>query len=70
MKQHKYIIILIVLVVALSGTGCRKFLETNSPNTVSVAELFTDYEGARTAIAGCYDQLKASNFHLPTHTTL
>jgi len=63
MKQHKYIIILIVLVVALSGTGCRKFLETNSPNTVSVAELFTDYEGARTAIAGCYDQLKASNYY-------
>ncbi len=63
MKQYKHIIILSLIVIALSSTGCRKFLETNSENNVSVSELFTDYEGARTAIIGCYNKLKASSYY-------
>jgi len=63
MKQYKHIIILSLIVIALSSTGCRKFLETNSENNVSVSELFTDYEGARTAIIGCYNKLKTSNYY-------
>ena len=51
------------LVIAVSSVGCRKFLATNSENNVSVAELFTDYEGARTAIIGCYNKLKSSAYY-------
>lgn len=63
MRHNKNSIILIVLVIAINGIGCRKFLESNSQNQVSVAELFTDYEGARTAIIGCYNKLKSSAYY-------
>ena len=64
MKQKKHIIILSLIVLILGGTGCRKFLETHSENNVSVSELFTDYEGARTAIIGCYNKLKTSSYYV------
>jgi len=63
MKQNKYIIILSLILLVLNCTSCRKFLETNSQNNVSVADLFTDYEGARTAIIGCYNKMKSSAYY-------
>lgn len=63
MRHNKNIFVIVALVIAINGTGCRKFLESNSQNQVSVSELFTDYEGARTAIVGCYNKLKSSSYY-------
>ncbi len=63
MRQNKHIIILSLIAIALNSMGCRKFLESHSENNVSVAELFTDYEGARTAIIGCYNKMKTSAYY-------
>ncbi len=62
-NMRKNIAFLSFTIILLFSTGCKKFLESNSQNQVSVAELFTDYEGARTAMIGCYNKLKSSSYY-------
>jgi len=62
--QHimKKISIYILLIIGLSS--CKKFLEQETFNRIGIDELFKDFEGARTTLISCYDNLKASEYYL------
>lgn len=57
-----YIIILLLLTTA--ATGCKKFLEQDPYNRLSIDDIFKDVEGARTTLIGCYDNLKETGHYL------
>jgi starch-binding outer membrane protein, SusD/RagB family len=65
MSKHKYIrqIHLLILVTLISVSGCKKFLQQESFNNISVNEIFQDFEGARTTLIGCYNQLRSINYY-------
>ncbi|MGV3765128.1 MAG: RagB/SusD family nutrient uptake outer membrane protein [Chitinophagaceae bacterium] len=58
------IIILLAVTTLFTVTSCKKFLEQESPNNVPVSEIFTNFEGARTTLVGCYENLKANDYYL------
>ncbi|MFP5041871.1 RagB/SusD family nutrient uptake outer membrane protein [Parasediminibacterium sp. JCM 36343] len=62
--KHKLYIITLLIAIAMAGGGCRKFLQTPPGNVASLADVFNNFEGARTAMVGCYDKLKASDYYL------
>ncbi|WP_416437534.1 RagB/SusD family nutrient uptake outer membrane protein [Phnomibacter sp. MR] len=62
MTFKKYISILLLMAIATSG--CRKFLEQEPYNRLSVDDIFKDVEGARTTLIGCYDNLKETGHYL------
>ena len=43
--------------------GCKKFLEQEPSNRISVTDIFKDFEGARTTLIGTYDNLKDVNYY-------
>ncbi|HMP91677.1 MAG TPA: RagB/SusD family nutrient uptake outer membrane protein [Phnomibacter sp.] len=53
----------ILLTCTLGVVGCKKFLAQEPYNRISVAEIFKDFEGARTTLIGAYDNLKDVNFY-------
>ncbi|TAD85330.1 MAG: hypothetical protein EAY75_11535, partial [Bacteroidetes bacterium] len=53
----------IIVLLALALQGCNKFLETESGNRLSVDQIFADFEGARTTLIGCYDNLKEASYY-------
>ena len=44
-------------------TGCKKFLEQEPSNRISVNDIFKDFEGARTTLIGTYDNLKEVDYY-------
>jgi hypothetical protein len=44
-------------------TGCKKFLEQEPSNRISVNDIFKDFEGARTTLIGTYDNLKGTDYY-------
>jgi starch-binding outer membrane protein, SusD/RagB family len=63
MKRITYIIIIFSSVFFV---GCKKFLNQEPYNNLSIEDVFKDFEGARTTLAGCYDKLNSSNYYLRT----
>jgi starch-binding outer membrane protein, SusD/RagB family len=59
MKKITYILILAVLL-----SSCKKFLQEEPYNQIALQDIFKDFEGARTTLVGCYDQLRESNYYL------
>ncbi len=51
-------------VVLLSLLSCKKFLQQEPYNRISVNDIFKDLEGARTTLVGCYDNLKGTDYYL------
>ncbi|MEO7044571.1 MAG: RagB/SusD family nutrient uptake outer membrane protein [Ferruginibacter sp.] len=47
-------------------TGCKKFLYQEPHNNLSISDIFNDVEGARTTLAGCYDNLKSYDYYVRT----
>lgn len=64
MKQLLHLIFATVLIFSVSG--CKKFLYQEPYNNLSINDIFKDFEGARTALAGCYDNLKSGEYYLRT----
>ena len=62
MKRIIYIA-LAVLVTAYSSS-CKKFLFQEPSNNISITDIFKDLEGARTTLAGSYEQLKSTSYYL------
>jgi starch-binding outer membrane protein, SusD/RagB family len=60
MKKIFYFIVLILL---LGNFSCKKFLTQEPYNNISVEDVFKDYEGARTTLAGCYEKLISSDYY-------
>lgn len=50
----------------LSLTSCKKFLYQEPYNNLSLNDVFKDFEGARTTLTGCYDDLRATDYYLRT----
>jgi starch-binding outer membrane protein, SusD/RagB family len=50
--------------MAMALTGCKKFLQQEPYNRISVADIFKDFEGARTTLVGCYDNLKETGYYM------
>lgn len=48
----------------VSLAGCKKFLQEEPYNQISLDDIFKDFEGARTVLVGCYDQLKGTDYYL------
>ncbi len=65
MKLYKYVQLPIVAILVTSmGIGsCKKFLQQESFNNISTNEIFQDFEGARTTLVGCYDNLKSASYY-------
>lgn len=59
----KKISIIIFLAGSLLGS-CKKFLQQPPYNNISKEDIFSDFEGARTTIVGCYDMLKSTSYYL------
>lgn len=49
--------------VSLVCGGCKKFLEVEPVNRLSIDDVFKDFEGARTTLVGIYDNLKNVNYY-------
>ncbi len=67
-KHYHYTTIFILLLAATLLPACKKFLETESANRLSADEIFQDFEGARTALVGCYDNLRSTDYYLKNFT--
>jgi starch-binding outer membrane protein, SusD/RagB family len=59
MKKITYIILLLTVL-----SSCKKFLQEEPYNQIALEDIFKDFEGARTVLVGCYDQLKDFNYYL------
>jgi hypothetical protein len=57
-KLSIYILLLFTL------ASCKKFLEQETFNRIGIDELFKDFEGARTTLISCYDNLKSSEYYM------
>jgi starch-binding outer membrane protein, SusD/RagB family len=64
MKQLLHLIFAAALI--FTAGGCKKFLYQEPYNNISINDIFKDFEGARTALAGCYDDLKSGDYYLRT----
>lgn len=53
----------IAFLVTLGTTGCSKFLDKEPENKVSVDLLFSDMQGAKSALAGVYEDLFQSTYY-------
>jgi hypothetical protein len=62
--KMKKIIIYTTLIFTL--VGCKKFLYQEPYNSISVNDIFKDFEGAKTTLVGCYDELKSTNYYMRT----
>ncbi len=60
----KYTYYIIVVLLAFSSVSCSKFLETPVTNRIAIDEIFTDFEGARTTMVGCYDNLRSYDYYM------
>lgn len=56
--------IITILFILISVSSCRKFLQEEPYNQIALQDIFKDFEGARTTLVGCYDQLRATNYYL------
>ncbi len=54
----------IYFLLLISLVSCKKFLEQETFNRIGIDELFKDFEGARTTLISCYDNLKSSEYYL------
>ncbi len=56
--------LLLSLLISTIGLGsCKKFLQQEPYNRISVDDIFKDFEGARTTLVGAYDNLKDANYY-------
>jgi starch-binding outer membrane protein, SusD/RagB family len=62
--MYKHVLILLVTIATITQTGCKKFLQQEPVNRLSVDDIFKDFEGARTAIVAVYENLKSTNYYL------
>lgn len=58
--------IFIYSTILLLLTSCKKFLYQEPYNSISVNDIFKDFEGARTTLVGCYDELKSTDYYMRT----
>ncbi len=63
MKRHS-ILIYSFFILSIAFSGCKKFLEQPPYNRISLDDIFKDFEGARTTLVGCYDNLKSTSYYL------
>jgi hypothetical protein len=63
MSIVKNIYLIVFMLAGLMLAGCKKFLEQEPYNRLSVNDIFRDLEGARTTLVGCYDNFKDANYH-------
>ncbi len=62
MKRTTYIIL--VVCFALTASSCKKFLYQEPSNNISITDIFKDLAGAKTTLAGSYEQLKSTSYYL------
>ena len=61
-RNKIYLFLTGFLVMLLFGS-CRKFLEQEPTNRLSIDDIFKDFEGARTTLVGLYGNLKDINYY-------
>ncbi len=63
MKKIFYYLIALLSIVSI---GCKKFLTQEPYNNLAINDVFKDLEGASTSLAGCYENLRSSDYYLRT----
>ncbi|MFY7899024.1 MAG: RagB/SusD family nutrient uptake outer membrane protein [Chitinophagaceae bacterium] len=63
----KYTALLLTIII-ISNSSCKKFLEQETPNKIAVTEIFKDFEGARTTLVGIYSNLMSFSYYLRDFT--
>ncbi len=53
-------------IMVMGFSSCKKFLYQEPYNSLSLNDIFKDFEGARTTLVGCYDDLKGSDHYSRT----
>lgn len=53
-----------ILSVLITLSSCKKFLQEEPYNQIALQDIFKDFEGARTVLVGCYDQLKETSYYM------
>jgi starch-binding outer membrane protein, SusD/RagB family len=53
----------LIIILVLNLFSCKKFLKQEPYNTISITDIFKDFEGARTVLVNCYDNLKSFNYY-------
>lgn len=59
----RYTTLLLMPLLVLVASGCKKFLEQEPYNRLSVNDIFQDLEGARTTLIGAYENLADVNYY-------
>jgi starch-binding outer membrane protein, SusD/RagB family len=64
--QNRYrSILMVVLGMTIMTIGsCKKFLQQDPYNRLSITDVFKDFEGARAVLIGCYDNLRESDYYM------
>jgi starch-binding outer membrane protein, SusD/RagB family len=63
-KRNASFALLLTGCLFLSISSCKKFLQQEPYNRISVNDIFKDLEGARTTLAGCYENLKETDYYM------
>lgn len=53
----------VLFLMAIGLPGCKKFLQQEPYNRISVNDIFRDFQGARTTLIGAYDNLKSTDYY-------
>lgn len=61
--MKKAFIAIVVFTGLLTASGCKKFIEQEPYNRISVSDIFKDFEGARTTLVGAYDELSNVDYY-------
>lgn len=73
MMIHYKKLLLGILVTSSCLVSCKKFLQQEPYNRLSIDDVFKDFEGARTTLVGAYDNLKDAAYYqgmFPLYTEL
>jgi hypothetical protein len=54
----------IILILVICFSSCKKFLEQEPYNRIAVSDIYKDFEGARTTLVGCYDNLRSAEYYI------
>lgn len=58
------ITISLTVVIITVGINCKKFLQQEPYNRIAQADIFKDLEGTKTVLAGCYNNLRSTNYYM------
>jgi starch-binding outer membrane protein, SusD/RagB family len=58
--------IILYSLLLISFGSCKKFLYQEPYNSISINDIFKDFEGAKTTLVGCYNDIRSTDYYMRT----